>query len=67
MKNHNHNLIQQLSESLDGSWRFKRYLKDARGCKECRKLWKDLEKDFRRHEKLLSSEIARHCKSKSFN
>jgi hypothetical protein len=67
MKNHNHNLIQQLSETLDGSWRFKRYRKDARGCKSCQKLWQELEKDFKRHEKLIAAEIVSHSKNKGFN
>ncbi|MBE7525035.1 hypothetical protein KJZ71_03135 [Patescibacteria group bacterium] len=67
MKNHNHNLIQQLSETLDGSWRFRQYGKDAKGCKRCRTLWKRFEEDFSGHEKLLASEIAHHCEASAFN
>ena len=67
MKNHNHNLVQQLSETLDGAWRFSRYAKDAKACTSCKKLWNELEQDFKKHEKLLRAEIERHVRSKGFN
>lgn len=67
MKNHNHNLIQQLSALSRGEWRFDQYKKDAKGCASCRALWTDLEKAFEKHAVALQKEIASHVEKGMFN
>lgn len=66
MKNNNHNLIQQLSEDLDSLWRYKQYLKDSKGCKNCQKIWKQCQILDEEKIKLLQSEIAKHVKGGIF-
>ncbi len=66
LKNHNHDLVHQLSETSDSAWRIKKYLGAAKGCKRCVALWKKLEKDYGAHIKTISAEIAAHVKEKRF-
>lgn len=67
LKNYNHDLIQQLSEISDSSWRMKKYQQAARGCSHCVNLWKRLYADYENHIKLLTAEIARHVQEGRFN
>lgn len=62
MKDFNHDLIQQLSEDLDSLWRYKDYIKNAKGCGHCALLWKKMEKLDAERVKLLQTELARHVK-----
>jgi len=66
MKNHNHNLVQQLSELLDSEWRFKQYKKDAKVCKQCSVLWAKFEKGLKPMIEDVRKEIESHAKSNSF-
>ena len=67
MENHNHNLVQQLSESLDSLWRCGAYKKDAKKCAHCAKLWTTLESRFSGIVKMLEKEITNHVKDGSFS
>jgi len=67
LKNHNHDLIQQLSEISDSAWRMEVYIKSAKGCEECTALWKKLKSDYESHVKLISNEIKRHVDQGKFN
>lgn len=67
MKNHNHDLIQQLSENADSLWRYDDYLKNAQGCAHCTAIWKRLKKMDQEAEKLLLKEVERHIKEKRFD
>jgi hypothetical protein len=67
LKNHNHDLIQQLSEISDSAWRMNDYVKAAKGCKHCTALWKKLKSDYEAHVKMLSQEIKRHVDQGKFN
>lgn len=60
MKNHNHDLVHQLSELMDSIWRFDEYKKNAEGCKECTALWEKMRRDWEEYEKILTVEIKRH-------
>jgi hypothetical protein len=66
MKNHNHDLVHQLSELLDSIWRFDEYKKNAEGCAECQKLWEEMRLAYEQWEKRLVAEIERHIKSGRF-
>jgi hypothetical protein len=62
MKNHNHDLVHQLSELLDSIWRFEEYKKNAAECADCQKLWDEMKAAYQEWEKRLVSEIERHIK-----
>ncbi|MBI4119623.1 MAG: hypothetical protein HY456_02125 [Parcubacteria group bacterium] len=66
MKDHNHDLIQQLSENADSLWRYDDYIKSAEGCAACVALWKKLKKMNGEIETMLMKEIERHVKEKRF-
>ncbi|MCR4278757.1 MAG: hypothetical protein NUV81_02520 [bacterium] len=66
MKNHNHNLVQQLSELLDSEWRFKQYKKDAKVCKGCTTLWAKFEKSVKPMIEDVRKEIESHSKGGTF-
>lgn len=67
MKNHNHDLIQQLSEDLDSLWRYKEYIKNAKGCDHCIKMWKRLQVLDEEKAEMLRKEIIRHVQEKRFD
>jgi len=67
MKNHNHDLVHQLSEVLDSIWRFDNYIRTAAGCQSCTTLWQKLKSDYQQFEKLLSSEIKKHLDEGRFD
>lgn len=66
MKNHNHDLIHQLSEDLDSLWRYKEYKRNAKGCRHCLHMWQRLEELDQAKVTLLREEIERHVKEKRF-
>lgn len=67
MKNHNHDLIHQLSENADSLWRYYDYIKNSENCEHCVVLWKKLKKMDMEVEKILLKEIERHYKEKMFS
>ena len=67
MKNHNHDLVHQLSETLDSIWRFDSYLKTAEGCESCTALWQKLKNDYQQLERLLVAEIKKHIDEGRFD
>lgn len=68
MRNHNHDLIQVLSEKLDGAVRYQVYHEDAEGmCESCQKIWDEIKQDDLRHIEMLRSEIIRHVQQGSFD
>lgn len=66
LKDHNHDLVHQLSETSDSLWRLEDYLKSAKGCEYCEGIWKEIKEDHEKHIKLLTSEIERHVKEGRF-
>lgn len=66
LKDHNHDLVKQLSEISSSLWRMKEYKKNAEGCKDCSVLWDDAEKKFEEISKGLTDEIKRHVKEDRF-
>jgi len=67
LDNHNHDLIQQLSEISDSLWRIEDYLKNSEGCERCRQLWLGLKNDYENHVSKLKEEIINHVKENKFN
>lgn len=66
LKDHNHDLVQQLSEISDSLWRLDDYVKNAEGCDHCSDMWNELRKDYEKHSTMLTNEIARHVKEERF-
>lgn len=68
MRNFNHDLVQQLSEHLDGLWRFDEYLNNAKadGCERCTALWGRLRERLTADVKDLRDEIENHVKGGVF-
>lgn len=67
LKNHNHDLVHQLSETSDSIWRMEEYLKNAEGCDHCKSIWDEMKSDCERHAERLREEIARHVKENRFD
>jgi len=70
MNNYNHNLIHQLSESLDSAWRCARYyIRDAEeaGCGTCIELWKEFEMELNKLIDKIKAEMEKHIKEGRIN
>lgn len=67
LKDWNHDLIHQLSETSDSVWRMEKYKAAAQGCEHCSTLWSALHQDYDRHIAMLSAEIERHVGEKRFD
>lgn len=67
MKNHNHDLLHHLSETIDSLWRYNEYLKNSQGCEFCISLWNQLKDTDERAEKMLLEEIKRHVNENRFD
>lgn len=67
MKNHNHDLIQQLSEDLDSLWRYETYMRAAKRCKHCMEMWKKSKMLDEQKVQMLRKEIMRHVQEKRFD
>ncbi|MBI4193155.1 MAG: hypothetical protein HY536_00830 [Candidatus Colwellbacteria bacterium] len=67
LKDHNHDLVQQLSEISDSVWRIEEYLKASAECEACRALWERLRADYEAHVVLLRDEIAKHAREDRFD
>lgn len=67
MKNHNHDLVHHLSETIDSIWRYGEYVKNAKGCNHCADLWKKLKKADMEAEAMIKEEIKRHIKDGRFD
>ncbi|HOM83566.1 MAG TPA: hypothetical protein PLZ94_17455 [Armatimonadota bacterium] len=68
MRNHNHDLIQVLSEKLDGVVRYPVYHEDTVDeCEVCMRIWEQIKQDDMRHVEMLRDEIIRHAKEGTFD
>ena len=69
MKNHNYNLVTELSEQLRGLWRFEQYVKDAQdsGCQECARIWQELKSEKQSLVERLRKEVENHVRAGSFD
>lgn len=69
MKNSCHNLIHQLSETLDSLWRMDVYIKDAQkeNLPEEEQFWTEYKKSLEKQEKMLKKQIEKVVRSKGLN
>jgi hypothetical protein len=66
LKNHNHDLVKQLSEVSSSLWRMDEYLKNAEGCESCTAMWKQVTTNLNQASDMLVKEINRHSQENRF-
>ncbi len=66
MKNHDHDMIQELSQRVDSLWRYDQYIANAAGNKSLENLWNKLKKQERANITALKRMISEHVKKKCF-
>ena len=64
MENCKHNLIHQLSETLDSLWRMDQYIKDAqeRNCEEGMNFWQEYRKTLEAQVEMLKKQLEKVVK-----
>jgi len=67
LKDHNHDLVQQLSEISDSLWRVGLYKQNAEGCDSCRAMWEKMKDDYENHVEMLKKEIVKHVNEERFD
>ncbi|MBI2446353.1 MAG: hypothetical protein HYV51_00845 [Parcubacteria group bacterium] len=67
MKNHNHDLVHHLSETIDSIWRYDEYIKNSQGCDSCTAMWNKLKQTDMEVENVLKFEIQKHIDEKRFD
>jgi len=66
LKNHNHDLVKQLSEISSSLWRMDEYMKNAKGCDRCTAMWKKIKDNLEKISGMLVEEINNHSKEGRF-
>ena len=65
MKNHDHDMVHELSQRVDSLWRYDQYIANAAGDKPLENFWKKLKKQERANitslKKLISDHIKKDC------
>ena len=65
MKNHDHDVIHELSKRLDALWRYDQYIANAEGLPELQRLWQDLKRqeqeNVSRLKKIVGEHVAKGC------
>lgn len=67
MKNHNHDLVHEISELMDSIWRMDQYIQNAQGCEHCTSLWQGLKGSLSGNVDQLKQEIIRHVQENRFD
>ena len=65
-KDHDHDLVHELSKRLDAVWRFDQYIANADGKPEIQAFWRQLKTEERRIVDRLKELIATEVKSNCF-
>lgn len=62
---HDHDLVHELSKSLDSLWRYDQYVANAEGKKELQEFWREQKKQttqtIQRLKQLLAKEVEKDC------
>jgi len=67
MQNYNYDLMEELTNLLQGAWRIDAYLKDSGGkCDSCGQLWQDVRKQQEYLIEKIRQEIVSHAKDGRF-
>lgn len=60
MDNHSYNLLKAISKRADAIWMYQQYKEDSKDCKECMKLWDELEREDKRLLKEMKRLLSTH-------
>jgi len=64
-KDHDHDLIHDLSKRLDALWRYDQYIANAEGKPQLQNLWRDLKRQeidsIKRVKQVITEEIRQNC------
>lgn len=68
ISNHDHDLIHELSNRLDGIWRYDQYIANAAGEKApgAKELWEDIKKQDLKIVERLKEQIREHVRNDCF-
>ncbi len=66
LKDWNHDLVHQLSETSDSIWRMEEYAKNSTGCDQCTAMWKEMKISMEEMSKKLAAEIGHHYRENRF-
>ena len=68
IKNCHHNLIHQLSETMDSLWRMDTYIKDAQeeNCQEGVEFWQEFKKTLENQLEMLKKQLEKIVKEEGF-
>lgn len=65
LQNINYNLIETISIISRSLYRYDGYIKDAKKCKQCQRIWKDFREQRERELSMLLRELKAHIDSKA--
>ena len=65
-KNHDHDLVHELSRRLDGVWRYDQYIANADGHEELQKFWRHVKSEEHKNIVQLKKLISRHIENNCF-
>jgi hypothetical protein len=66
IKNHDHDLIHELSKRLDGVWRYDQYIANAEKAPNVKAFWTDLKKQEIKNVERLKELIREHVNKDDF-
>jgi hypothetical protein len=66
VKNHDHDMIHELSKRLDALWRYDQYIANAAKDEELEELWRDLKRQEQENIERLKKLVAEHCEKDCF-
>lgn len=65
-KNHDHDLVHELSRRLDGVWRYDQYLANAEGLTDLEQFWSRIKEQEQANIEQLKKMIAQHVAMNCF-
>jgi len=66
MKDHDHDLVQELNERLDALWRYDQCIANAEGKDNIKAFWRDMKEQDMKAVERLRNLIAEECKQGCF-
>ena len=64
-KDHDHDLIHDLSKRLDALWRYDQYIANAEGKSQLQTLWRDFKRqeidNIKKVKQMISEEVRQNC------
>jgi hypothetical protein len=64
MDNLTYDLVAALHNKLEAATVYTKYIQDAQGDEQCRRIFEQLQQDDKRHAQMLQQELTRHLSNK---